>query len=388
MPAQKRHKTKYAGVYYIEAQAAGARKAERIYYITYRRDGRQIHEKAGRQFRDDMTPARAAGLRAQKMEGALPSNKERRLAEEAARKAAGDRWTIAKLWEAYKKSRPELKGLSTDQNRFDNHIEPDFGDQQPSELVPLDIDRVRLRLLKTRAPATVKNVLELLRRIINFGTKKRLCEGLDFTIEMPRVNNLKTEDLTAAQLAALLEAIDADTHEHAGDMMRLALYTGMRRGEMFRLRWQDVDFERGFIHLRDTKGGLDQQIPLNDAARELLLKRPRKRSAYVFPGRGGKRRRDINKAVNAIKLAAGLPAEFRPLHGLRHVYATILASSGRVDLYTLQKLLTHKSPRMTQRYAHLRDEALKKAGDVAAEMIDSALERAASDDAGSNPDVE
>lgn len=47
------------------------------------------------------------------------------------------------------------------------------------------------------------------------------------------------------------------------------------------------------------------------------------------------------------------------MHGLRHAYASMLASSGKVDMYVLQKLMTHKSPSMTQRYTHLRDEALK-----------------------------
>jgi hypothetical protein len=50
----------------------------------------------------------------------------------------------------------------------------------------------------------------------------------------------------------------------------------------------------------------------------------------------------------------------------------MLASSGQVDLYTLQRLLTHKDSRMTQRYAHLRDETLKRASDVAAEIIETA----------------
>ncbi|HQC19863.1 MAG TPA: tyrosine-type recombinase/integrase, partial [Smithella sp.] len=71
--------------------------------------------------------------------------------------------------------------------------------------------------------------------------------------------------------------------------------------------------------------------------------------------------------------AAGLPADFRPLHGLRHTYASMLASSGKVDLYTLQKLLTHKSPVMTQRYAHLRDEALRNASTLAGQIIDAAM---------------
>jgi integrase len=47
----------------------------------------------------------------------------------------------------------------------------------------------------------------------------------------------------------------------------------------------------------------------------------------------------------------------------------MLASSGKVDLYTLQKLMTHKSPLMTQRYAHLRDDALKKAANLAGEIV-------------------
>ncbi len=68
--------------------------------------------------------------------------------------------------------------------------------------------------------------------------------------------------------------------------------------------------------------------------------------------------------LKRIKEAANLPADFRPLHGLRHTYASWLASSGKVDLFTLQKLMTHGSPQMTQRYAHLADEAVKKAASV------------------------
>ena len=54
------------------------------------------------------------------------------------------------------------------------------------------------------------------------------------------------------------------------------------------------------------------------------------------------------------------------------VWGWLAASSGQVDLYTLQKLLTHKSPTMTQRYAHLRDDALKRAAGVAGDIISSA----------------
>jgi integrase len=155
--------------------------------------------------------------------------------------------------------------------------------------------------------------------------------------------------------------------------MKLALCTGMRRGEMFKLRWEDLDFERGFITIKDPKGGADQKIPLNDTARQVLNNHPRTESPFVFFGRGGKRRTDINKSLRKIRKEAGLPKTFRSLHGLRHYFASALASTGEVDLYTLQKLLTHKSPVMTQRYAHLRDQALKRGSDVASRLISEAL---------------
>ncbi|MBU4448768.1 MAG: tyrosine-type recombinase/integrase, partial [Proteobacteria bacterium] len=129
-----------------------------------------------------------------------------------------------------------------------------------------------------------------------------------------------------------------------------------------------------FIHIRwDPKGGQDQKIPLNPEARRLLENHPRTDSPYVFPGRGGRQRVDINKQVNRIKNQAGLPKDFRALHGLRHVYASMLASSGQVDLYVLGKLLTHKSTTLIQRYAHLRDATLRRASDLAGDLMGQAM---------------
>jgi integrase len=104
-----------------------------------------------------------------------------------------------------------------------------------------------------------------------------------------------------------------------------------------------------------------------------LKNHPRTGSEYVFPGKDGKQRKDIHHQVNRIRDNAGLSKNFRPLHGLRHVYASMLASSGKVDLYTLQRLLTHKSPQMTMRYAHLRDSALKDASQVAGDIVSSVV---------------
>jgi integrase len=366
MPALNRIKTKYPGVVYVEGTCPITGKPERIYYVRYRKGEKQIEEKVGRQYADDMTPARANERRVERIRGDKPTNRERREEE----RQVGEIWTIARLWEEYKIRTPGLKGIVTDENRFSLHIKSTLGDKEPRELSTFDVDRLRLNMTKNHKPATVKNTLEILRRIINFGVKKQLCEGTKFTIEMPRVNNLKTEDLTTEQLASLLQAITDEPNFQAANFMKMVLFTGMRRSEVFKLQWGHIDFDRGFINIIDPKGGPDQKIPLNASARALLESHARSDSDYVFPGRGGLCRVDINKQVNRIKKKAGLPKDFRPLHGLRHVYASILASSGEVDLYTLQKLLTHKTPMMTQRYAHLRDEGLRRASNLAGDLID------------------
>ncbi|MHB9098247.1 MAG: tyrosine-type recombinase/integrase [Syntrophales bacterium] len=382
MPRQERTKTKHPGVYYINSD--GARGKEKIFYIYYRRNGKQIEEKAGCQYADDMTEAKAAGIRADRLRGKALSNIERRKAAKAAKLEEAGKWTLNRLWDEYKEQKPEKKtekktgkktesiAIQCEGYRFNKYLKPKYGDKAPSELHQLDVDRLRISLLKIKSPQTVKHVLGLLKRLCNFGVKKQLCQGIAFKIEMPRVDNRRTEDLSADQLKSLLKVIDESTDREAASMLRLALFTGMRRGELFKLKWADVEFNRGFINIRNPKGGVSQKIPLNDPAREILKNYPQT-AEYVFVRANNKPFTNvINKRARAIRIAAGLPSDFRPFHGLRHAFASMLASSGQVDMYTLQKLLTHKSPMMTQRYAHLRDDTLRKASTLAGNIIEQA----------------
>ncbi len=235
-----------------------------------------------------MSPARANALRSRRSEGDQLSNHERREEERVEKLKEANKWTINRLWEEYKKLNP-IKGITTDQNRYKNYLEEPFGNKEPYELIPLDIDRLRMKLLKTKKSATVKNILELLRRIINFAVKSNLCDQLRFIIKMPTVNNIKTEDLNPSQLEKLLEVLENDSNKFAANLMKLALFTGMRRGELFSLKWDDIDFKRGFINIRDPKGGQDQTIPLNPESEKILKGHERKESSYVFPGQKGEK---------------------------------------------------------------------------------------------------
>ena len=139
-------------------------------------------EKVGRQFADRMSEGKAARVRASRIEGRMLSRKEIRQAE----KAKDARWTIDRLWTAYRvslESRPDKsrKGISVDGNRYDNFIKDRLGSKEPSEVQHLDIERLRRDLQKTRctlighpestrtlSPATIRAILTLLKRISEY----------------------------------------------------------------------------------------------------------------------------------------------------------------------------------------------------------------------------
>lgn len=365
----KRIKTDKPGVFYREADRIGGKGKERVFYILFKKAGKVLEEKVGRQYADNMTPAKAARIRSDRIEGRRQSRKEIRETEKE--NASKVLWTLSGLWKEYEANWTDKKSIRTDKSRFEKHILPILGNKEPHDIIKLDADRLRVNLSKRLKPQTVKHIMSLLKRIVSFGVKRQLCRGLGFNVETIRVDNIKTEDLTPEQLTSLLEAIEKSTDIEAANIMRMALFTGMRRGELFKLQWCDVDFDRGFINIRNPKGGVSQKVPLNAQAREVLKRHPQT-ADNVFVRGDGKPFTDIRRRVNPIKKAAGIKDDFRALHGLRHVYASMLASSGQVDMYTLQKLLTHKSPLMTQRYAHLRDESLIKASNLAGNIIDEA----------------
>ncbi|MHB1403875.1 MAG: tyrosine-type recombinase/integrase [Thermoleophilia bacterium] len=366
----KRQKTNYPGVYFREQDG------ERIFYIRYRlpkTEGsfKQVEEVAGRSRRDNMTPAKASHLRTKRMQGEQLPNQERR----AARKKKT--WTLSALWEEYQELNPGHKNHASDSTLYNRYLAPRFADKQPADILVLDIDRLTRRELKDKSPQTQAHALELLRRLCNFGLKRGLCRGLTFTVQMPRLDNVKTEDLDPVQLRKLLEVIDHHTTLKtpscmAAYAMHLVLLTGLRRGELFRLKWDDINWHRWNITLHETKGGRTQTIPLSSYA-ERLLKEIREignESEFVFPGRGGGQLTTMVRPVNKIKAEASLPPDFRPLHGLRHLFGTNLGNAG-VDRDIIARLMTHARDRsVTSRYVHYREETLREAAELAGRLVE------------------
>ena len=377
----------YKGVFFILGTSPVTGEAERIFYIRYRTpDGKMVEEKVGRPSRpDSMTPSKARGIREDRLRGKALTNRKQRETEQTEKTVEATRWTFDRLWETYREANAGKGGLVNDENRYKNHLQTPFGDREPRDVLPLDVDRLRVKMLKgaARPPGrkrkkdegrkkpyavgTVKSVLSLFKRIANFGRKRNLCEGLRFSVETPRGAAEKTEDMTEEQMARYIRICREWPDRQAGDFQLLLLFTGMRRGEARNLKWQDTDLSRGFLTIRDRKGGEDVTIPMSGAVREVIEAQKRTENLYVFPGERGEGPRGIRQIADssrAIRDAVGLPGDWRPSHGLRHTFASHLASSGEVDLYTIQRLLGHRTSAMTMRYSHLRDQTLRRGAEI------------------------
>lgn len=209
------------------------------------------------------------------------------------------------------------------------------------------------------APATVIKEIQTLSHALKLAVEwGELHTNPCLGVRLPKLPPGKTRYLTPGELKAALEI--------APDWMRpvmgLAVATGARRGSLLALRWMDVDEKNRRLYLRETKTGDVQVLPINDAAGMVLGSLTRGASAdLVFPD------------VDAQKLSVYTKRVFERIgiadasfHTLRHTAASWAVQAGE-GLYAVGQFLGHKTPRMTQRYAHLSpDYMAKTAGAVGA----------------------
>lgn len=381
MSTKRKKVEKYAGIYYRDIPRLDGQGLERMYYVTYRRGGREapvIEEPVGRAS-EGWTPAKVNIERSRRIAGGEygQSNKERREAAKAELQKKCQ--TLEHLWQNYLATLADKPIQKRDDSGRAYYLSPLFA-KNVNELTTADVDKLAKKLAKTQGKTkkllstqTQKHVLALLKRLLRYGERQGLCsypQGL--VITLPKVDNIKTETMTLEQLTAYWKALDEEPDKDCASILKIALLTGIRKSALLSLEWKDINFEQKILCLRGetAKSGKTQYIPLNATVIAIFSEIEHTESPLIWPShRTNTKRKNIYNMARRVRDKAGLSHDFRPLHGLRHTFASHLASSGKVDLYTLQKLLTHGSPQMTQRYAHLADEALRRATDVADTML-------------------
>lgn len=239
-----------------------------------------------------------------------------------------------------------------------------FKNKTLRQITPPIIETLKQEILSTptihgkkRTFATVNYYIRVLSKIFSMAVDAEILETNPCRrVRKLKVDNQRTRVLSDEEERRLLAALG--DNEPVQQIATLALHTGLRRGEIFNLAWTDVDFDRRTILVQQSKSGRKRMVPMNATVSE-MLKNMVRRGDLVFPspktgGRLDNIKRSFGRAMREAKI------ENFKFHDLRHTAATRMADAG-ADAFTLMKILGHSDIRMTSRYTHATDSAIRKA---------------------------
>jgi integrase len=213
---------------------------------------------------------------------------------------------------------------------------------------------------KLMTPQRVNRYVEWLRHVLNVAVREgKLPSNPVLKLTMYKEPKGKTRFLSMEEEALLLVAL-GPIH---GPWARLAILTGLRQAEQFRLQWKEVDLERGLLTLLTTKGGGVQYAHLNEEAKAILRGfNSWQRSKWVFPSENPATPLDARNFYARVWMPAVEQAgiEWATWHDLRHTFASRLAMTGHKE-GTIAALLRHSTTVLVKRYAHLSPSYLKSA---------------------------
>ena len=297
----------------------------------------------------------------------------------------------------YAKIKVRPSSHQTYQGYIHNHIRPNIGDIPLEKLTSLDLQKFYKKLLaqgrvdrveakgqpKGLSAKTVRNIHQILSSALKLAQEQRLilanpAEGC----ALPRVEHQEMKTLTTVQLASFFrEARESGVFE----LYYLELATGLRRGELLGLKWEDVDLERGDLRVRRQVSRINGEVveaprKTKNAYRTLplaedtvgVLKEQRKEvgnSPWVFPSpNGGPISPDsVLHMLHRVLKRAGLPKV--RFHDLRHTFATLVLQNG-VDVKTVSGMLGHFSAGFTlDTYAHITSAAQRQAAQTMGNVL-------------------
>ena len=295
-------------------------------------------------------------------------------------------------YEYYAKIKVRPSSHKTYEGYIKNHIKPHIGNIPLTKLTTLDLQRLYQKLLtegrvdrleaqnqpKGLSPKTVRNINQVISSAMQLAIQQHLIpQDPTDGCALPKTEHREMQTLSADQLAAfLLEA----KHSGVFEMYYIELATGLRRGELLGLKWEDIDFSTQTLRVRRQVGRINGEVreaPLKtkNAYRTIslgtdavgILKQQREKhpsSSYVFPGpTGGPIAPDsVLHMLHRVLDRAGLP-ELR-FHDLRHTFATLALQNG-VDVKTVSGMLGHFSAGFTlDTYAHVTTAAQRQAAET------------------------
>ena len=282
---------------------------------------------------------------------------------------------------------------------IDNHIKPNIGNIPLEKLTTMDLQKFYRKLLtkgrverieskeqpKGLSAKTVRNINQVISSAMDLAVaQKIILVNPTNACELPKVEHQEMQTIPAEQLQAFLDEARATG---VYEMYYIELATGLRRGELLGLKWQDIDWKNGIIKVRRQGARVDGQIveaplktknsyravTISPQAIEVLKQQKTKtkelKDPYIFPSpNGGPISPDsVNNMLKRVLERAGIPKV--RFHDLRHTFATIALQNG-VDIKTVSGMLGHFSAGFTlDTYAHVTTAAQKEAAQTMGNVL-------------------
>ena len=248
---------------------------------------------------------------------------------------------------------PKLRSFKSILSRLDR-LERHLGHLTLASVTPGTIKEYRDFRLEDVSGDSVRKETQLLSQIFKLSQREwdiylprgNPVEG----VSLPSKSKARERRLNAGEEEILLKAAD-EYGGFIGCIIRIAIETGMRRGEFTALKWEDINLIRRTAILRDTKNRSDRTIPLSSAVVSILSNEPRHISGRVYPIRSD----SITQAFNRVCKKAGI--ENLRFHDLRHEATSRLFELG-LGIMEVAAITGHKDLAMLKRYTHLKAEDL------------------------------
>jgi integrase len=262
------------------------------------------------------------------------------------------------------------KSERIDRQMIDTHLVDKFAQRPLDGITRAEIAKLHHEVGK-KTPYKANRLLSLISKMYELAiTWGHLPEAHPNPAK--RIERFKEEKreryVTKDEMPRLLAAIDTEESPYIRSAIWLYLLTGVRKSELLRVKWGDIDLDRCELSIPDTKADRPHLLPLSSLALEVLRKTPKEvGNEYVFPsGRTGGHLVNIEKPWGRIKIAAGLK-DVR-LHDLRRTVGSYMAQAG-ASINLIGKILNHSNLSTTQVYARFNQDPMRDALEAHAEVI-------------------
>ncbi len=274
---------------------------------------------------------------------------------------------MTKKYLPYTKDNKNIVSYKSERMLYRIWIKPITQNKTLKDVCSFDIEKMKKEMKdKGKAERTIVYAIAVIRQAFNKASQWGIYNGDNPTkgVRKPKKDNRRSRFLTTDEVIYLLNELKKHSKQ-IYVMALLSLKTGMRAGEIFNLKFCDIDLVHKIIHIRDPKNVEDRTAYITSDIEEILNKQGSAEN-FIFVDKNGKKICSVSKTffriVDKIGLNNGVTDRRNRVvfHTLRHTFASWLAIQG-TPIYTIKELMGHKTIAMTERYAHLMPSVKKQA---------------------------